>query len=73
MMTGQHCAAQVIEACETALVAVALAMPLHLIMTVADHRAARAARTARSTGPPMLPNELVAFCVVDQRGEINQV
>jgi hypothetical protein len=73
MMTRQHRAAQVIEAYEAALAQVTLAMPLHLVATVLDNRAAGAAWTAHAIWPPMLPNKLEAFRVIDQRSEINQV
>jgi len=73
MMAGQHGAAQIIEARVTFLTAPAPAVPLDLVMTVADHLPAYATRAPHAIGLPMLRNEQVAFCIIDERSAIDQV
>jgi len=73
MMAGQDRPGQVIEAAAAAFATVALAVGLFLIMAITGHRMARTARTANAIGPTMLTDQIVAFLVIDERGEVDQL
>jgi hypothetical protein len=73
MMAGQDRPGQVIEAAAAALATVALAVPLFLIVAITGYRMARTARTADSIGPALLTDQIIAFLVIDERGEVDQL
>jgi protein-S-isoprenylcysteine O-methyltransferase Ste14 len=73
MMTRQDCSGQVVEVAAVAFAAVALAVSLRLVMTIADHRITRTSRAARAIGPTMLTDQFVALGVIDKRGEVDQL
>ena len=73
MMAGQDRPGQVVEATAAAFATVALALPLRLVVTITDHRVARATGTADAIGPAMLTDQLVAPPVINERGEVNQL
>src|SRR5271155_3248582 len=72
MMAGQNSAGQVVKARVAVLAPVALTMPLGVIMAVADDRRSTTGRATDAVRPPMLPDQFVAFGVVDQSRQINQ-
>ena len=73
MMASQDRPAQIVEARPATLAAVALAVLLPVVNTIADHGLAGAAGTANAIGPTMLTNQPKTLLVVDEGGEINQV
>jgi hypothetical protein len=73
VMAGQHRACEIVEAPGTLLAAVALPAGLRLVITVADHRRARAEGASDTLGPAMLAHQGEALGVVHQGREIDQV
>lgn len=73
MMPGQDGTAQIIKAAAASLAAVALPVRLGVVTTVAGHLGARTTGAAHALGPTMLPDQLVAFGIIDERCEINQI
>jgi len=73
MMAGEDRPGQVIETATAPFAPVALPVLLGVVNAVADDGAAGAAGAADAAGPAMLPDHLVALCVVDEGGEIDQI
>jgi hypothetical protein len=73
MVAGQNCPGQVIEATAAFFATVALAVALCFIVTIADHRMARTARTLNAVGPSVLTDPLVALLVINERSEVDQL
>lgn len=71
-MPGQDRSGQIVEPPTAIFATVALAMPLLLVMTVADHRLARTARATNPIRPAMLTDQIVALCVINKRAEVDQ-
>src|SRR3954451_3505468 len=73
MVPGQHCPGEVVKAPGTGLAAIALAMRLGVLASVADYRIAAAAGTAYTLRPAMLAHQRKALGVVQQGREIDQI
>src|SRR4051794_23873262 len=73
MMSGQDSTRQVIEPRSAVLASVALPMPLGVIMAMADHGGAGTGRAAHSFRPAMVPDQLIAFGIIDQGGQIDHL
>ena len=73
MMTGQDGTAKVIKAAAAPLAAIALPMRLGVVTTVAGNLAACTSGAAHTLWPTMLPDQLVAFSIINERGEIDKV
>ena len=73
VMAGQHRAGEVVEAGCACPAAIALAMGLRVVASVADHGLAVAARAAHALRPAPLAHEGEALGVVQQAGEVDQV
>lgn len=72
MVAGKDCPGQIVEPPTAIFATVALAMPRLLVMTVADRRLARTAWATNPIGPAMLTDQIVALCVINERGEVDQ-
>src|SRR3954470_4506685 len=73
MVSGQDGPRHVIEPRPAVLAPVALPMPLGVIMALADHGCTGTARAAHSFRPAMVPDQLIAFGVIDQGGQIDHL
>jgi hypothetical protein len=71
MMSSQDGAGQVIEPRSAVLTPVSLSMPLGLVMTMADHRGTGTGRTPNPFRPSTVPDQLIAFGIIDQSGQID--
>jgi len=72
MMTGQDRTAQVVEAGRTVFAAIALPVRLGVIPTMSGHGRAAAGWTPDAIRPAVLPNQIEAFRVIDQRSQGHQ-
>src|SRR5690242_8931064 len=57
----------------TVLAPVALPMPLGLIMAMTDHRRTGTSRAANSSGPAVVPDQLITLGIIDQEGQIDHL
>src|SRR3954447_10193916 len=73
MVSGQNGPRHVIEPRPAVLAPVALPMPLGVIMALADHGCTGTARAAHSFRPAMVPDQLIAFGIIDQGGQIDHL
>jgi hypothetical protein len=72
-MTGQHCAAEVVEAPRAHLAPVSLPVRLGLVKAIAGYGTATAGRAADTLRPAMLAHQGKALGIVDQRREVDQI
>src|SRR4051812_36631231 len=72
VVPGQDGAGQVVEAGAACRAAVALAARSGVVPAVAGHGGAVAGRAADALGPAVLPDQLVALGVIDQRRQVHQ-
>src|SRR4051812_12675475 len=73
MVSGQHCAGEVVEAPGAGLTPIALPARLRVVAPVPDHRTAAAAGAAHALWPAALAHEGEALGVVQQPREVDQV
>ncbi len=73
MMAREDRPAQIIKTAAATLATVALPVLLGVVNAVADDGATGAAWAANAVGPAMLTDHLVAFRVVDEGGEVDQL
>src|SRR3712207_9056877 len=71
MVSGQNSTGQVIEPCSAVLTPVPLPMSLGFIMAMADHGGAGTARAANFVRPSRVPDQLIAFGIIDQGRQID--
>jgi len=72
-MAGQDGSGQVIESAAAVFATVTLAVALGLIMAIATHRTTRTTRTLDAVWPTMLTDHFIAFFVIKERGEVDQL
>ena len=72
MAAGQDGAGQVVEAGAASRATVALPVRLDVVPTVTGDRGTAAARAADAVGPAVLPDQLEASRVIDQRRQVHQ-
>jgi hypothetical protein len=65
MMTSENRISQVVEACFTALTAIALPIRLGVIAAMTGHVGAAASRTPDAIWPAVLPNQIETLRIVD--------
>ncbi|KJB90574.1 hypothetical protein N826_38960 [Skermanella aerolata KACC 11604] len=73
MMSSQDGAGQVIEPRPAVLTPITLSVPLGLIMTMADHGGTGTGRAASAFRPSTVPDQLIAFGIIDQSGQIDHL
>jgi hypothetical protein len=73
MMSSQDGAGQVIEPRSSVLTPVSLSVPLSLIMTMADHGGTGTGRAANAFRPSTVPDQLIAFGIIDQSSQIDHL
>src|SRR4051794_24489130 len=66
------CRGLVVEAAAAGLAGVALTVRSGVVPAVARHRGAVASRAADAVGPAVLPDQLVALRVLDQRRQVHE-
>src|SRR3954462_11591308 len=72
MVSGQHCAGEVVEAPGAGLAAIALPSALRVVAPVPDNREAVTPRTTHAIGPAMLAHQGEALGVIQQPREVDQ-
>src|SRR3712207_6787882 len=72
MMSGQNGAGQVIETAVAGLAAIALAVPLRVIMPITGDHRALTMRAPNAIRPTVLPDQFKALCVVQQGRQVHQ-
>src|SRR4051812_32080198 len=73
MVSGQHCAGEVVEAPGAGLTAIALPSALRVVTPVPDNREAVTPRTTYAIGPAMLAHQGEALGVVQKSREVDQI